>query len=688
MNLSLQTLADLAAFIAFASLKATVLVALVLLVQRACRRYLSAGLRYLLWASVVISLVTPIGFDTALPSALLPDVPAVSRTAENYPLAAPEPRALPDVDVRAQSTVSLPAQSARAEPPVMAEDPPFPWIQVLPYLWLAGVLGVLGAIAASSHRFAGLVRRATIAPVAVQDLLQDCMRQTACSTQVQVLHSADVQVPMIAGLFKPVLLLPQDLEQQVSRAQLRHVFIHELMHLQRGDIISNWIVALVQALHWFNPIVWFAFFCMRQDRELACDAATLQHLAPSDHAAYGHTLLRLNDTVRPSSTPPLALGMLDSSSHLEKRILMLVQSSRSRKLQSRAALLLFLPLAAVAFSQPAAREAEPAVAAEPVAAVVEPAAVARAEPVAAVTEPAMTAPPAATAEAAVTEPTRTVVEPTPAAIPVAEEVVPAAEPAAPAVAEPARSLGLVSPDAVIVAQLSERPVSAPLAVAAAVTTQVPAAEPDPDLAVEILLLADKINAARSDGIGFIEELDGAAAACRAKGTGILATLSTPCAKTRRALNRGHVLYFGYQCYLLEARQEALVGRYRQATNGEPGASSLDSALRASAANLQTFCSKDTYAQRYPAFASLVAEAESLERFKPGQRTLSTAIALTNRSMREGGAWANGLSWYDIGNGRGGGMEGTGAYGGSVSPDAGAAPAGGDSGGGGGAAPAP
>lgn len=245
---------------------------------------------------------------------------------------------------------------------------------------------------------------------------------------------------------------------------------------------------------------------------------------------------------------------------------------------------------------------------------------------------------------------------------------------------------MVSPEPALISQLPDSPVSVPIAVAAAVATQVTVADKDPDLAVEILQLADKIGAARFDSIRFIEELDAAATACSAKGGGILATLSTPCAKTRRALNRGHVLYFGYQCYLLNARQEELLGRYQAVTNGEPGADSLESALRANAANLASFCSKETYAQQYPAFAALVVEAESLEHFKPGERTFSTAMALTNRSMREGGVWANGLSWYDIGNGRGGGMEGSGAYGGSVAPSA--APTSGDYGGGGGEAAAP
>jgi beta-lactamase regulating signal transducer with metallopeptidase domain len=683
MDISMAAISSVALFVVQASLKATLLVALVLLAQKVFGKLLSARARYLLWFTVVVSLVTPVGFETGLHSALLPASPVMPDSL--VPIAASDSPAASTPTGSAQRTsapprLSAPATSAPMESAAMTETFPSLALAWLPSLWLAGVLVVLGAIAVSGFRFARMVRRATPAPAAVQDFLDDCMRRTACSARVRLLHSTEVDAPMIAGQFRPVLLLPQGLEHQVSRDELRHVFIHELMHLQRGDILSNWIVALVQALHWFNPAVWFAFFCMRQDRELACDAATLQHLAPADHAAYGHTLIRLNDALQHSSTPPLALGMLDSSSHLEKRILMLVHSSRSRKLQSRAASLLFLPLAALAFSQPAVRAVEPAAAvapAEPVVAADMP------EPVSA--EPAQIAVDSRSAEQA-----QPVAESAPLAPEVFEEITPAAEPATPALGEPARSLGRVTPDPLILARLSEDPVSVPLIIAsAAAATRRPAAEPDPDLVEEILQLADSVTAATLDGVRFVAELDAAAAECNAKGDGFFAMLSRPCAKTRRALNRGHVLLFGYQCYLLSARQENLVDRYRQATNGEPGASSLDSALRSNAANLGSFCSKETYAQRYPAFASLVAEAESLEHFKPGRRTLNTAIALTNRSRLEGGAWANATSWYEIGMGQGGGMDGsTGAYGGPgpTGGDSGSGGGGGDSGGA--AAPAP
>jgi len=58
---------------------------------------------------------------------------------------------------------------------------------------------------------------------------------------------------------------------------LRYVFLHELGHLKRGDILVNWLMALPLVLHWFNPLVWYAIQRIRVDGESACDALALSH---------------------------------------------------------------------------------------------------------------------------------------------------------------------------------------------------------------------------------------------------------------------------------------------------------------------------------------------------------------------------------------------------------------------------
>jgi len=87
------------------------------------------------------------------------------------------------------------------------------------------------------------------------------------------------QEPALFGFVRPRLLLPQGMLETYSLENLRYVFIHELAHLRQRDIYLGWLMALLQVVHWFNPLMWFAFGRMRADRELACDTLAISTLA-------------------------------------------------------------------------------------------------------------------------------------------------------------------------------------------------------------------------------------------------------------------------------------------------------------------------------------------------------------------------------------------------------------------------
>jgi hypothetical protein len=79
----------------------------------------------------------------------------------------------------------------------------------------------------------------------------------------------------------------------ISEEGKRYVFLHELAHFERKDILINWIIMLVQILHWFNPIVWYAFYKMHEDCEIACDAYVLSRLKPVEYKKHGETIINL-----------------------------------------------------------------------------------------------------------------------------------------------------------------------------------------------------------------------------------------------------------------------------------------------------------------------------------------------------------------------------------------------------------
>ena len=110
-----------------------------------------------------------------------------------------------------------------------------------------------------------------------------------------------LSVPMLAGLLRPVLLLP---EVVPAGDELKYSLLHELTHYRRRDIWRKTLALWVRAVHWFNPLVWLAARWMDRDIELSCDEGALKLLPPEEHAAYGRTILNAASApVRPLGSP-------------------------------------------------------------------------------------------------------------------------------------------------------------------------------------------------------------------------------------------------------------------------------------------------------------------------------------------------------------------------------------------------
>ncbi|MBN9691583.1 MAG: M56 family metallopeptidase [Verrucomicrobia bacterium] len=161
-------------------------------------------------------------------------------------------------------------------------------------------------------------------------LLQSCKEVIRLETSVAILESSAVKSPCLLGIWSPRLVLPKGLLRELSFTELRMVFLHELAHLRRRDLVLNWLLAAVEVIHWFNPLVWFVTRRLRADREEDCDALALES-EPSARRAYGEVIIKLIERVTPglNSLPPAAaVGILGNR---EEDIRPLLQRIRAIK---------------------------------------------------------------------------------------------------------------------------------------------------------------------------------------------------------------------------------------------------------------------------------------------------------------------------------------------------------------------
>ena len=148
---------------------------------------------------------------------------------------------------------------------------------------------------------------------------------------VSVIENKEVGSPTLFGFVRPRLLLPAGITKSFSLEELRHVFLHDLSHIKRHDILIGWLMTLLQVLHWFNPLVWIASHRMRVDRELACDALALSHTSQGEQQRYGETIIKLLENFGKSAWAPSLAGAIENKNQMKERIRMIAKFRKTNR---------------------------------------------------------------------------------------------------------------------------------------------------------------------------------------------------------------------------------------------------------------------------------------------------------------------------------------------------------------------
>ena len=104
-----------------------------------------------------------------------------------------------------------------------------------------------------------------------------------------------------------------------------YILLHEQLHIRHGDPVVKTLFWLAVCIHWFNPLVWLAFFLCGRDMELRCDEAVLKQLGSQVQSDYAQSLLDLA-MGRRFAPAPLAFGEGDTG----KRVRFVLSWKRSR----------------------------------------------------------------------------------------------------------------------------------------------------------------------------------------------------------------------------------------------------------------------------------------------------------------------------------------------------------------------
>ncbi len=351
--------------------KGAAILVLAILITAALRRY-SAAVRYLVWTAATASLllvpvlssllpelaVLPIGVADQ-PAKAHPTVAAASptRTIEGTSPAAPS--AIPDQPINVDS-VSL-AESAAppilgsdtiteslATPELSTMDPSWEtWLRWLPWIWLGGALVAIAPVLLGRISLWQLKRSADTADGSWRALLDQLRTEIGVHRVVTLLQSPHRTMPMTWGalpLGRATILIPEDARAWLPDRR-RAVLLHELAHIRRQDCFTQLLTHIGCALHWFNPLVWYAAHRMLIERERACDDRVLCHETRA--STYAQHLLEIAAGPQtPRFTAQAGIAMARRSS-IEGRLTDILDPRRNRRAMTRLGIALTVALLAI-----------------------------------------------------------------------------------------------------------------------------------------------------------------------------------------------------------------------------------------------------------------------------------------------------------------------------------------------------
>lgn len=169
--------------------------------------------------------------------------------------------------------------------------------------------------------------------------------QLKINKKVKFYLSEKVNVPLVIGFFKPVVLFPISLATQLDPKQVEAILIHELSHVRRNDYLINLVKTFIETILFFNPFVWLTTKLIHIEREHACDDLVVK--ATGTPLTYAHALLKL-ELLKDKRTPALSLAATGKNQHLYQRIKRITQMKTNYINVKQQFLILTLAIATVA----------------------------------------------------------------------------------------------------------------------------------------------------------------------------------------------------------------------------------------------------------------------------------------------------------------------------------------------------
>lgn len=206
-----------------------------------------------------------------------------------------------------------------------------PWHVVLA-VWFAGAIGFLTVNIYIMFAFKKKMRSCkTLETPILQRLVDTNKAKLSLSQSISVKECQYISVPVVTGFKHPVILLPAGLSDAIDINKLDKIILHEMCHIKRNDFLKNYLWLFARALHWFNPLIWFAYKAYLNDVENACDEYVLKHLNTDEVYEYSEALVEIVKRSKKINCAPVLVSFCKDKSKLRKRVMNMLNPQKKSK---------------------------------------------------------------------------------------------------------------------------------------------------------------------------------------------------------------------------------------------------------------------------------------------------------------------------------------------------------------------
>ncbi|WP_258880673.1 M56 family metallopeptidase [Clostridium estertheticum] len=309
-------------WVLYSTALASILSSIILLFKLLLKNKLGVRWHYAIWLIIVIRLLIPYGLQSSLSLFNLIEFNSNQVTKVTYTQNLKVNKIVNTNKTNADVTQGV-IKSILPSNTYNADQSPL-YLQLLSSIWLLVVIIIGVYTIVMTIKLKAKFKNGHVCDnEEVMQLLLQCKNKLNIKSIIKVINTNEIKTPCIYGFIKPKLLLPIGIENYVDKTELQFIILHELAHVKRQDIIVSCITGVLQIIHWFNPIIWYSFYRMSNDKELACDALALSHINCENYIDYGKTIIKLLENYKKT---PQVYGMsyiINDKFQIKRRITMI-----------------------------------------------------------------------------------------------------------------------------------------------------------------------------------------------------------------------------------------------------------------------------------------------------------------------------------------------------------------------------